>query len=49
MPDFKFQDSYKEKNNNNNKNKQKKKPIEVSLGKLWLHRFEFILTYYCIM
>ena len=34
MPDFKFQDSYKEKNNNNNKNKQKKKPIEVSLGKL---------------
>lgn len=34
MPDFKFQDSYKEKNNNNNKNKQTKKPIEVSLGKL---------------
>ena len=24
MPDFKFQDSYKEKKNNNNKNKQKK-------------------------
>ena len=48
MPDFKFQDSYKEKNNNN-KNKQTKKPIEVSLGKLWLHRFEFILTYYCIL
>ena len=31
MPDFKFQDSYKEKKN---KIKTKKNPIKVSLGKL---------------